>query len=144
MGMRISDDIFSIVIGAMDTGNHEKHCLKVIVSELFANAYQHGNKQDPAKNVDVIFDISDREFSVVVKDEGAGVAKTALWSLSEALPEPYEVRGRGIRIVRKLSDKVDVFKDSQGKFCIRATKRLINNRDKKCVVASHEQSKEGL
>lgn len=127
--LNIADEMFGLVISTLNVDNHEKHRLKLIVSELFTNAYIHGNQSNPDKYVDVTMDLSESEFSVVVRDQGSGLAKETFKAFVEAYADPMEEHGRGIKIMRKLSDKVDLFRDAEGRFCVRATKALSKNSE---------------
>ncbi len=128
--LKISDFVFEALIDTIDTDEMEKHRLKVVVSELFVNAFKHGNNSDPSKYIDVIFDIDKRNFEVVVKDQGSGLARETFRAFVDSWADPEEEHGRGIKIVCKLSDNVNIFKDSDGKFCVRAVKNIkdkVNN-----------------
>jgi serine/threonine-protein kinase RsbW len=121
---RVSDDIFGILIGNLNVDGFEKHRLKVVVSELFVNAYLHGNNGDPSKYIDVIMEFSDEEFAVTVKDQGNGIGREKFKALAETLSASMDDHGRGVKIMRRLSDRVDFFKDSDGRFCMRAIKKF--------------------
>ena len=121
---KISDDIFGQIIDTIDAEVAERQRLKLIVSELYMNAYLHGNKADTSKFIDVSLEIGTNEFVTVVKDEGAGLTKVRFKEMVEFIADVESISGRGMRIVYKLSDKVRVFKDERGKFCIKSTRRL--------------------
>ncbi|MCI5059125.1 MAG: ATP-binding protein, partial [Flavobacteriales bacterium] len=44
----------------------------IAVTEAVTNAIQHGNKQDPTKNVDVTIDVEESKIAFMVKDQGEG------------------------------------------------------------------------
>ncbi|MEE9554825.1 MAG: ATP-binding protein [candidate division Zixibacteria bacterium] len=120
----ISDDIFGRVIDTIDTDIAERHKMKLIVSELFMNAYLHGNNRDNSKSIDVEMEIDSELFVVTVKDEGGGIAKERFKEMVASISAPEDESGRGITIVQRISDKIQLFKDSDDKFCIKATKKI--------------------
>ncbi len=121
---RISDDVFGYIIDTIDIDVAERQRLKLIVSELFMNAYLHGNKFDTGKYIDVALNIGTDEFIAIVKDEGIGFTKQRFRKMVEEVSDLESNSGRGIRIVQELSDKIRVFKDERGKFCIKATRKF--------------------
>jgi len=121
---RISDDIFGQIIDTINAEVAERQRLKLIVSELYMNAYLHGNRADASKFIDVSIEIGADEFVTIVKDEGAGLTKVRFKEMVESIADVESVSGRGMRIIYKLSDKVRVFRDERGKFCIKSTRKL--------------------
>lgn len=122
----ISDDIFKIIIDTIDTDLVEKNRLRLIVSELYMNAYVHGNEKDPAKVIDVVLRIGDGDFTVIVKDQGPGVSEQKFKELADSVSAYDDPSGRGIKIVHKLCDKVQTFRDNDDKSCVRATRKYIS------------------
>jgi anti-sigma regulatory factor (Ser/Thr protein kinase) len=123
---KISDDIFAIIIDTIDVNVSERQRLKLIVSELYMNAYLHGNRTDATRYIDVSLGIGENEFATIVKDEGSGISSKSFEEMVESAADPECAKGRGIRIVHKLSDRVRVFKDENGKFCVKAVRKLAN------------------
>lgn len=123
---KISDDIFGLIIDTIDVDIAEKQRLKLIVSELYMNAYLHGNRTDDSRFIDVSLEIGKDEFVTIVKDEGEGLTGQKFQEIVESVADPESTSGRGIRIVYKLSDRVQVFKDERGKFCVKAVKKLAS------------------
>ena len=78
----------------------------VAVTEAVNNAIQHGNKYDPAKNIDVNFLPEEKTIKVCVKDQGEGFD-------FDNLPDPTDPEniekphGRGIFLMRHLADEVE-------------------------------------
>jgi serine/threonine-protein kinase RsbW len=134
MSLRVADDIFGIIIDAQNIERMERHRLKVIVSELFVNAYLHGNKADPAKYIDVVLEIDENEFVVIVKDRGDGLSREKVKALSHAVVDPQSEHGRGLGMMHRLGDKVDSFKDSDGRFCVRVAKKIKETNNKNGLV----------
>ena len=120
----ISADILSPVIDSLIVDAPEKHRLKLIVSELVTNAYVHGNKSDRGKTIDVVIQIDDEQFVVVVKDQGKGLKEERYREIVKSVSGESDESGRGMKIVHKLSDQVQLFRDEDDKFCIRVTRRI--------------------
>ncbi len=120
----ISDDIFGRIIDTFEIGIAERQRLKLIVSELYMNAYLHGYKDNASKIIDVSIEIDTDCIVTVVKNEGAGFSERQFKELIDANVDFESDSGRGIKIVHKLSDKVQLFRDEAGKFCIESTKKL--------------------
>lgn len=134
---RVSDEIFGLVIDTIDADISDRYKMKLIVSELFMNAYLHGNNQKLCKSIDVILEIDTDMFVVTVKDEGGGIAKKRFKEMVASISAPEDESGRGITIIHTLSDKIQLFKDPDNKFCIKATMEIIKQpkrRKKKKTV----------
>lgn len=58
----------------------EINLLEQQISELIKNAVKHGNKSDPAKNVQVWFRFSDDSARLIVQDEGEGFTRMEEWN----------------------------------------------------------------
>jgi serine/threonine-protein kinase RsbW len=88
---RISEDIYgNILIAALEATN---------------NAIMHGNKLDGSKNVTIAFKLEEEKLRIKVDDEGKGFDFKHIPDPTS--PENIEnVNGRGIFLMRKLSDKI--------------------------------------
>jgi serine/threonine-protein kinase RsbW len=87
--------------------------LSIAVTEAVGNAIVHGNKKDPNKNVEIVFQIQEDQIRVSVTDEGPGFE---LDQLADPL-DPENVMkesGRGIFILQTLMDDVDFTFSSKG------------------------------
>jgi serine/threonine-protein kinase RsbW len=80
----------------------------IALTEAFQNALIHGNQNDPAKQIHVIFESKPKGLSFTVKDEGKGFDP-------DVVPDPLDLeietdteKGRGIFLMRSLSDKMVV------------------------------------
>ena len=73
--------------------------LRLILDELTTNSYKHGNKKDKNRLIEISV-VFDRAYLLIkVKDEGDGIRFA---QKTERVSES----GRGIDLVKKLSDKV--------------------------------------
>lgn len=79
------------------------------ISEAVINSIEHGNKNDPKKKVSIFADCESESIIVHVKDEGEG------FNLDK-IPDPTSVKnlkkvsGRGIHIIKALSEQIDYCK----------------------------------
>lgn len=72
---------------------------KLVLDELIANSYKHGNEYDENKTIEAVV-ISDSDFCVIkIKDEGKGIDYVYQ---KDSLAD----HGRGIKLVYSLSDGV--------------------------------------
>lgn len=81
----------------------------IAVTEAVNNAIQYGNRNDVTKQVTVQFQTKDNRLSVTISDEGQGFDY-------ESLPDPTapenleKMEGRGIFLMKSLSDKLSFYK----------------------------------
>lgn len=83
----------------------------IALTEAVNNAINHGNRQNPQKQVDIeFFSNGDKSLHFVVKDQGEGFD-------FEHLPDPTDpaniekISGRGVFLMRNLADEVE-FRDN--------------------------------
>jgi serine/threonine-protein kinase RsbW len=110
--------------GWMD-GEHA--AVELALREALANAVLHGNRQDPAKRVEVdCFRQRDDSLLLVVRDQGHGFDPHQLDDPTK--PENiYRAGGRGIFLIRHFMDAVE-FRRANGRGCeIRMCKRRDSN-----------------
>lgn len=88
----------------------------IAVTEAVNNAIIHGNKNNPTKKVKIIVDKITKEVVFSIFDEGGGFDYSSL--PDPTAPENIEKPdGRGIFLMKNLSDKVEFF-DNGTKVCI--------------------------
>jgi serine/threonine-protein kinase RsbW len=75
------------------------------VSEAVDNAIAHGNKNNPDKNVQLSYQSSSKEITFAVTDQGQGFDIAGITDPTK--PENPENAGRGILIMKMLSDKLE-------------------------------------
>jgi serine/threonine-protein kinase RsbW len=79
--------------------------MKIVATELFANAIEHGNKDDATKKLDIAFVVDAEKVKIACVDEGDGFR-------IESVPDPtteenlLKDRGRGIHIIKNFADVV--------------------------------------
>ncbi len=78
----------------------------IAVTEAVNNAISHGNKNNPAKSVQIGFENMEKKLTFSVSDEGSGFDYNGL-------PDPTDpknidkVNGRGVFLMKHLADKVE-------------------------------------
>jgi serine/threonine-protein kinase RsbW len=88
----------------------------VAVTEAVSNGILHGNKSDPAKNIEVAYKIKSGILYFAVKDQGSGFKYTDL-------PDPTNVNniekpnGRGVFLMKHLCDSI-YFQDKGSKIIL--------------------------
>ena len=84
----------------------ERSNLFVALDEAFVNAVKHGNKNDPTKLVRITAELSPKEASFTVEDEGEGFDV-------QAIPDPcdptnlFKSSGRGVLLMYNIMDEVE-------------------------------------
>ena len=84
----------------------ERSNLFVALDEAFVNAVKHGNKNDPAKLLKITAELSAKEASFTVEDEGEG------FDIRE-IPDPcdpanlFRTSGRGVLLIYNIMDEVE-------------------------------------
>ena len=103
------------------------HWIGMSVRESVTNAIQHGNKLDPAKRVDIRFEVAPDHLEITVKDEGNGFQ-------IDKLPNPLDPEnllkpsGRGIFYIRSFMDEVEFISHSQGGMEVHMVKKVPSNQ----------------
>jgi len=88
----------------------------IAVTEAVTNAIIHGNRNNPVKRVTIVVDSITKEVVFTITDDGGGFDFTNL--PDPISPENLEKpNGRGIFLMKNLSDKVEFF-DEGSKVCI--------------------------
>lgn len=109
-----------------------KHCgvteeaafgIEMAVREAVTNAMVHGNQEDEAKSVEVIFNCRWKELEVEVRDQGSGFDPGSV-------PDPTDpsnllkTSGRGIFLMRTFMDDVQWTARPDGGTAVRMTKQF--------------------
>ena len=86
--------------------------IMIAVTEAVNNAIKHGNSSDKSKNVHLSLSLDDSMIKFVIKDEGNGFNYANL--PDPTAPENLEKPGgRGIFLMKHLSDEVDFKEDGR-------------------------------
>lgn len=84
----------------------ENSNLFIALDEAFVNAVKHGNKNDPTKLIRVGAELSPKEASFTIEDEGEGFNV-------QAIPDPcdpanlFKSSGRGVLLIYNIMDEVE-------------------------------------
>lgn len=90
--------------------------IRLILNELVINGVLHGNEEADTKCVDLRLEIKDKKVTIEVEDEGHGIN----FDFRTYDPEELKFHGRGLVLVRGLSDELYIDKNK-----IIAIKELI-------------------
>lgn len=95
----------------------ERFEVKLIVNELLANGFFHGNGGDVSKGLTLTVNVGDNNIMTVeVQDQGPGFDH-----VHTRAAQGDEEHGRGLMLIQSLSDRVDFKKRGS---CIAVQKRL--------------------
>ena len=84
----------------------ERSNLFIALDEAFVNAVKHGNKNDPSKLLKITAELSPKEASFTVEDEGEGFDV-------QQIPDPcdpanlFKTSGRGVLLIYNIMDEVE-------------------------------------
>jgi serine/threonine-protein kinase RsbW len=123
--LQLISDRVSHDVGLDEDG---RYWVGVAVREAAFNAIEHGHHGDTAKQIDVEFALggdagAPKELHVRVRDEGAG------FDLRE-VPDPQAIEnelkpsGRGLLLIRRVVDAVQIERTAKGGTEVRMTKRI--------------------
>jgi serine/threonine-protein kinase RsbW len=102
------------------------HWIGMSVRESVTNAIQHGNKLDPSKRVDIVYEIAPDHLAITVRDQGSGFQ-------IDRLPNPLDPEnllkpsGRGIFYIRSFMDEVEFIPHPQGGMEVHMVKKIPSN-----------------
>ncbi|HSG67986.1 MAG TPA: ATP-binding protein [Bacteroidales bacterium] len=80
----------------------------IALTEAFQNALVHGNQNNPEKEIKVVFESKPKGLSFTVTDEGSGFDPDTVPDPLDLEVEADSERGRGVFLMRTLSDKLVV------------------------------------
>jgi serine/threonine-protein kinase RsbW len=115
----------------------ERSNLFVALDEAFVNAVKHGNKNDPTKLLKITAELSPREASFTVEDEGDGFD-------IRAIPDPcdpanlFRTSGRGVLLIYNIMDEVEY--NAQGNR-VKMVKRPDNSAEAQLVDSNTPDDK---
>ncbi|OGI11364.1 MAG: hypothetical protein A2Y40_05810, partial [Candidatus Margulisbacteria bacterium GWF2_35_9] len=89
---------------ALEINKRNYNHIRLAISEALMNALEHGNKNDPKKNILIKGSISNRKIEVSVIDEGPGFDRSVL-TYSENQGDITH-RGRGITAIHACVDEI--------------------------------------
>jgi serine/threonine-protein kinase RsbW len=95
----------------MHIGEEKFGNILLAVTEAVDNAIVHGNKSNPDKNVELGYHSSKEEITFAVTDQGEGFDIKNVTDPTK--PENPENAGRGILIMKMLSDKLEFLSEEK-------------------------------
>ena len=96
----------------------------VAVSEAVTNAIIHGHKRDDSKNVQITIELNKSRLIADIVDEG-NCQNISKMKAQDLVFDPSAESGRGLGLIRRLTDAVDFRKTPHGGLGIRISKYLI-------------------
>ncbi len=80
----------------------------IALTEAFKNALVHGNKNDPSRSIQLVFESKLKGLSFTITDEGSGFNPDNIPDPLDLEIDPSIQTGRGLFLIRSLSDKVEI------------------------------------
>ncbi|HPE69400.1 MAG TPA: ATP-binding protein [Thermotogota bacterium] len=91
--------------------------VKICLFEALANAFIHGNAQDPQKRIRVRWEADGGHGDFWVSDEGPGIPPDLLQpGNSAAEKEILSENGRGLSMIRKTANRLELLQDGKELF----------------------------
>jgi len=82
--------------------------IRMSISEVLANAIEHGNKFDVTKTVRIDFIVGPHRVAILIRDQGSGFNFRSMENDINSVNKQLSERGRGLFIIRKFMDKVKI------------------------------------
>jgi len=121
--LAVLDRVTLAVCERMEFDEDTSSQLSMSVIEAGTNAVQHGNKQDPTKYFEVQFTLHSDRLEVCVHDQGAGFDPGKLTADVTSPEHLFDMRGRGIFIMKSCCDGVDFRFGPGGTSCLLVKQR---------------------
>lgn len=106
--------IIAEIVEEIGLEGEEKFRFAVCVSEAFTNAFFHGNQANPDRQVELTFSWDAESFWAEIGDQGAGRLRDIDLNLAVNSIPTEETSGRGVAIITKFADKVEVAEKDGG------------------------------
>ena len=84
--------------------------IEISVAEALANAVEHGSPERNGNAVVIVCRVEADKLTIDVRDEGSGFEEGNL----DTLCEPFSEHGRGLRMIYRLMDKVNICRTPKG------------------------------
>jgi serine/threonine-protein kinase RsbW len=97
--------------------------IEMAVREAVTNAMVHGNQEDEAKSVEVIFNCHENELEVEIRDQGKGFDPAEVPDPTNA-ENLLKTSGRGIFLMKTFMDEIEWLNRPEGGTVVRMTKRF--------------------
>lgn len=114
VSLKIADEMFDIIARAATSNTKKRYHIQIVLSEAFDNAYIHGDKISADACIEFEACFNKNKFSASIINEGKGIADSEL--KGHDINCVFAESGRGLKIIKKLSDKVEFKKINGNKF----------------------------
>jgi anti-sigma regulatory factor (Ser/Thr protein kinase) len=114
--LAIAEEIFAIIARAATSNKQKQYHIRIVLSELFSNAYLHGDKSAPDSAIEFEACFNSERFTAKIMNKGKRIAENKDKRLESICPSAES--GRGLAIVRKLCDSVHYKMLDDEKFCL--------------------------
>jgi len=121
--LSVLDHIAIALCERMELPAEESSKVTMSVIEAGTNAIQHGHNRDASKFVDIEFSVFPDRLEIMVHDLGPGFDLEALNGDVTSPEHLFDLRGRGIFIMRECMDSVDFEFGPSGTVC-----RMVKHR----------------
>jgi anti-sigma regulatory factor (Ser/Thr protein kinase) len=112
--LQIADEIFEVIARTATSDTKKRHHILTVLSEAFSNAYIHGDKVYHDGGIELETHFNENKFSASIINKGKGFADSKMKNRSDG--SDYAESGRGLKIIKKLSDKVEFKRINGNKF----------------------------
>lgn len=110
----LAEDIFEAVSNNVSHNQREGYRIRTVLSEAFSNAFLYCEKDSGDSLVEFSFCFKKGKFVASIINEGSGFADNAIkWN---EFPSETAESGRGVKIIKKLADKVEFVIHPDNKF----------------------------
>lgn len=92
----------NLILNRLFTSSRKKEHIEYVLMEALDNAWEHGNKKDPSREITVGWTITLDFLIISVKDEGTGFHHT----FPDTMPPDTNPRGRGLFTMNDLVDAI--------------------------------------
>ncbi|MEO5616404.1 MAG: ATP-binding protein [Candidatus Eisenbacteria bacterium] len=119
----VLDHVAQALCGRMELDAEESSKITMSVIEAGTNAIQHGHERDITKFVDIDFCVFADRIEIIVRDLGTGFDVESVNGDITSPEHLFDLRGRGIYIMRQCMDSVEFKFSPSGTVC-RMVKQL--------------------
>jgi len=110
----LADDLFKVIANNVASDAKTAFNIRIVLSELFSNAFLYGDKQSGNAMIEFKGCFTKDKFVASIINDGGGFADNTIeWN---TFPSLLEESGRGIKIIKKLCDKLEFRKHGNNKF----------------------------
>jgi serine/threonine-protein kinase RsbW len=113
----VLDRVAQTLCDRLELPTEEATKVTMSVIEAGTNAIQHGHQRDPAKPLDTEFALYPDRIEITVRDRGPGFDLSMINGDITSPEHLFDLRGRGIYIMRQCMDSVNFEFNENGTVC---------------------------